>query len=72
MNAFYKFNTFLAKAYKKGNDWQVLSNGNAYPETWGSIWSDNTSGSLKRAMQRHCELNNIIFYDDESFYQVCK
>ena len=70
MNAFYKHANFQAKAIKNGDSWQILSNGEKEPETWHKLWSDNLSGSLKFAISRHCELNGILFLDDDRFLSV--
>ena len=67
MNAFYKHGDFLVKAYRNGDDWQMLSNGEKENETWCTVWNDNLIGSLKHAISRHCEINNILFLDDDSF-----
>ena len=72
MNAFYKSGPVLIKAYDMGYDWQIKSNCDIQPETWCSTWSDNKTGSLKNAIRRHCEINNVIFYDDNNFLTICK
>ena len=70
IKAFYKFSDYLIKVYLEGDDYKVVSNMPNVHETWGSVWSDNKSGAINRAVERHCTVNNVIFYDHPDFLNM--
>ena len=47
MNAFIKTEQGLFKAYKRGDDWQVIG---PQFERWFSVWAADVAGSLDRAL----------------------
>lgn len=59
--------SILLKAYRRGDDWQVIGvkDGEQTVEHWFSVWSDNVDGSLLSALRKTARRYNLTMADSE-------